>query len=125
MDKHPVCWWEIASADAPRTVEFMQKTFDWEMQHDETTGIWELNVEGDTSNGFKGGGVFTINQKNLPPHSTIYIPVENIEAMAEKVEKFGGKILQAPFVVPDTDFKICVFTEPQGQIIGMIERLSD
>lgn len=34
MHKNPVAWWELASTDAEKTVEFLKKAFEWEMEFD-------------------------------------------------------------------------------------------
>jgi predicted enzyme related to lactoylglutathione lyase len=53
MSNNPVIYWELASHDAPKTVEFLKKVFDWDFAYDHPrtarrtdagAGRWRLHV---------------------------------------------------------------------------------
>ncbi len=70
---------------------------------------------------FSGGGVFTLRRARMP-FLTVYIKVDDIEAKARLVEANGGFIVEAPFEInPKT--KICLFNEPSGVTLAMIEKI--
>ena len=118
MQENPVCYWELASHDAKKSVEFFEKVFDWEMEYDENTTIHELPVDG-SGNDFWGGGIFTLRKARLP-FLTVYLKVEDIEAKAELVMENGGEIIEPVQSLPSGS-KICLFTEPSGVTFAMLE----
>lgn len=119
MRKNPVVYWELASHDAKKTVSFLKKVFGWAPEYDEKTTIYEYPAD-EAQKNFSGGGVFTLRRAKLP-FLTIYIRVDDIEAKAKLVEKHGGFIVQAPNAI-NPGVKICLFNEPSGVTLAMIER---
>jgi predicted enzyme related to lactoylglutathione lyase len=117
--KNPVVYWELASHDAGKTAIFLKKVFGWTPEYDGKSGIFEFPANEARSN-FSGGGVFTLKRAKIP-FLTIYIRVENIEAKAKLVMKYGGFIVEAPFET-SPGVKICLFNEPSGVTLAMLER---
>jgi len=122
MQKNPVCYWELASNDAEKSIKFLKEVFDWGVEYDKKTGIYEIPA-GDASNGFTGGGVFTLRKAKLP-FLTIYVRVDDIDAKAAKIEKLGGYIVEPPFDLPSGS-RICLFNEPSGVTFAMIQPASN
>jgi predicted enzyme related to lactoylglutathione lyase len=118
MGKNQVCYWELASNDAGKSVAFFEKVFGWEMQLDDRLGIHEL-PSGDTSGGFHGGGIFTLRKAKLP-FLTVYIQVDDIEERARAIEEAGGLLVEPPFELP-TGSKICLFNDPSGVTFAMLQ----
>ena len=121
MQGNPVCFWELASHDAEKSVKFFESVFGWKTQYDDKIGIYEFPAEEGAAS-FFGGGVFTLRKARLP-FLTIYIRVEDIEAKAIRIEEEGGFIVEAPFELP-TGSKICLFNEPSGVTFAMLEPAS-
>lgn len=119
VKKNPVVYWELASHDAEKTTTFLKKVFGWAPEYDKKTGIYELPA-GEASREFSGGGVFTLRRAKLP-FLTVYIRVNDIEAKARLVEKHGGFVVEAPFEI-SPNVKICLFNEPSGVTLAMIEK---
>jgi len=120
MQQNPVCYWELASHDAGKTVEFLKQVFGWNPEYDNISGIYEFPAD-ETKTAFAGGGVFTLKKAKLP-FLTIYIRVEDINVKAELVEKYGGFIVEKPFAIsPKTS--ICLFNEPSGVTLAMLEKI--
>ena len=117
MQKNPVVWWELASHDADKTVEFLRKVFDWEVIFDERLGFYTLPDE--TSPEGIGGGVFTLRKARLP-FLALYIQVEDIDAKVRLIEQHGGYIVDPPSVAPGGS-RICLFNEPSGVTLAMIQ----
>ena len=116
---NPVVYWELASHDGVKTTEFMRAVFNWIPEYDAKSTIFEFPA-GDSVQCFNGGGVFTLRRAKLP-FLTIYIQVADIEMKAELITKHGGNIIEAPFEIsPGT--KICLFNEPSGVTLAMIEK---
>lgn len=120
MKKNPVVYWEIASNDAEKSVKFMKDVFEWNFEYDGKTTIHEFPA-GDAQTAFAGGGIFTLRKAKLP-FLTIYIRVDDIEAKAKKIEELGGFIVIPPQEVFSGGPRICLFNEPSGVTLAMIQR---
>ena len=92
MSNNPVIYWELASHDAPKTVEFLRKVFAWDFEYDARTTIHELPVE---LTPVQGGGVFTLRRAKLP-FLTIYIKVDDLDAKVKLIEEAGSFIGDPP-----------------------------
>ncbi|MDP8228894.1 MAG: hypothetical protein P9M15_05525 [Candidatus Electryoneaceae bacterium] len=117
MSENPICYWELASHNAEKSVEFFQKVFGWDFQKDADSPIHELPVV--SVGDFKGGGIFTLQKAKLP-FLTVYIKVDSIIEKIKLIEQEGGFIVIDLFELP-CGTKICLFNEPSGVTFGMIE----
>lgn len=120
MHKHPVSWWELASNDAVATADFMRTVFGWDLPTDEQHSYYE-QLAGAAENGFFGGGIYQ-NEEEGSSWLVLYITVDDVDSMAEKVEQHGGRIVQAPFDVEGLG-RLCLFEEPSGQRLAIIKRV--
>jgi len=118
MPKNPVVFWELASHDMERSVEFFRKVFQWEITFNEKIGFYQVPPF-EESNAASGGYIFTLKRAKLP-FVAVYILVEDIEAMARKVEENGGYIVSPPNAITPA-YKVCLFNEPSGVTFAMIE----
>lgn len=118
MVTNPVCFWELASHDARRSVAFLSALFGWEFVYDAATTIYELAAEPGPEPGLPGG-VFSLRQARLP-FLTIYVRVDDIESMARRVEEEGGLIVVPP-VALGSGSRICLFNEPAGVTLAMVQ----
>lgn len=119
MSANPVCWWELASHDADKTVAFLKKVFDWNLVFDEKLGFYVMPADDEDKQAFGGGGVFTLRKAKLP-FMALYIRVDDIEAKAKLVQEAGGHIVEAPFEI-QSGTKICLFNELSGVTFAMIQ----
>ncbi|MCK4241252.1 MAG: hypothetical protein KAX30_06485 [Candidatus Atribacteria bacterium] len=55
------------------------------------------------------------------PFLTFYVQVKDIDKKAELIEQLGGYILEAPFEIPSGS-RICLFNEPSGVTLTMLEK---
>jgi uncharacterized protein len=116
MSNNPVVYWELASHDATKTVDFLKKVFDWDFEYDVRTTIHELPAE---LTPVRGGGVFTLRRAKLP-FLTIYIKVDDLDAKLKLIEENGGFIVDPPLDLPGGS-RICLFNEPSGVTLAMIQ----
>lgn len=117
MQKNPVVFWELASHDQEKSVEFFRSVFGWQIEFNERLGFYVFEAGEDAPT--VDGGIFTLKRAKLP-FLTIYIQVKNIEEKAKLVEASGGFILEEPFEISPQS-KICLFNEPSGVTFAMIE----
>ncbi|NMC54338.1 MAG: hypothetical protein GYA48_11965 [Chloroflexi bacterium] len=117
MAKNPVVFWELASHDQEKTAQFFRDVFEWEITFNEQLGFY-IVPECFTPEAMEGG-IFTLKRARLP-FVALYIQVEGIEEMVQKVEAAGGSILD-PVIELGSGSKLCLFNEPSGVTFAMIE----
>jgi len=118
MQKNPVVFWELASNDMERSVQFFRDVFDWKIEFNQRLGFYII-PETTPANDAIEGGIFTLKRAKLP-FVSLYIQVENIEEKAILIEEMGGMVIEAPNVIPGGS-TICLFNEPSGVTFAMIE----
>jgi hypothetical protein len=119
MSANPIVWWELASHDAEKSVQFFREVFGWQLDFDEKAGFFKTHDNPPT---VSGGGIFTLRRAKLP-FVALYISVEDIQGMAKKVQEHGGFIVDPPFEVGGGTW-ICLFNEPSGVTFAMIEEVA-
>ena len=109
-----ICYIELPATDVPRSAEFYQNVFRWNMRtrrdgataFDDTTG--------------EVGGAFV---RGRPPASTpgllFYIMVNSVEKTVELVKAHGGEIVQP--VGADAPEITARFRDPGGNVIGLYQ----
>ncbi|NQU06732.1 MAG: hypothetical protein HQ568_11610 [Calditrichaeota bacterium] len=120
VENNPICYWELASHDSEKSVEFFKKVFNWNFEYDEKSTIHEMIAEPEMLQ-LAGGGVFTLKKAKLP-FVALYIKVDDIEAKRKAVEEAGGFIVIEPVDIGGSGTKICLFNEPSGTTWAMIEK---
>lgn len=119
MSDNQIVWWELASHDAGKTVQFLRDVFGWKIEFDEKAGFFKTRHDPPA---VSGGGIFTLRRAKLP-FIALYINVEDIQAMARKVTEHGGFIVDPPLDTGGGEW-ICLFNEPSGVTFGMIQEAS-
>ncbi len=122
MDK--VVHFEIPADNVERATKFYKETFGWRI-----TSVPEMN--------YTLMGTVEVDQNNMPKESgaingglmersfgikgpVITINVANIDVSIEKIQKFGGKIIQGKMEVPNIGY-IAYFQDTEGNILGLIQ----
>ncbi len=118
MQKNPVVFWELASHDMEKSVNFFREVFEWQVEFSERLGFYVIPRVAPSGEDLDGA-VFTLKRAKLP-FLTVYIQVEDIDAKARLVEEKGGFIVEAPFDISPNS-RICLFNEPSGVTFAMIQ----
>ena len=118
MQKNPVVFWELATHDMEKTVEFFREVFEWKIEFNDRLGFYII-PEISPPNEALDGAVFTLKRAKLP-FLTVFIQVEDIEAKAKLISEKGGFIVDEPSEIP-CGSKICLFNEPSGVTFAMLE----
>lgn len=117
MSENPVVYWELASNNADKSVEFFKQAFGWNFEYDKVSTIYELDKE---INQIRGGGIFTLKNAKLP-FLTLYIAVDDVYQKEKEIEKLGAFIvIPAHEILPN--IHICLFNEPSGVTFAMIQK---
>ena len=117
MQKNPVVFWELASHDMEKSVEFFREVFDWQIEFNDDLGFYYVPASSPAES--IDGAVFTLKQAKLP-FLTIYIQVEDIDAKAELIKEKGGLIVEEPNDISPRS-RICLFNDPSGVTFAMIQ----
>lgn len=120
MSSNPIVFWELASFDQEKSVNFFNNVFGWKLEFDERLKFYTASIpKGEDE--FQGGGIFTIKSARLP-FLTLYIKVDDIEAKIKDIVANGGSIAEGPTDVSD-NARICLFNEPSGVTFAMIQKI--
>jgi predicted enzyme related to lactoylglutathione lyase len=122
MQKNPVVFWELASHDMQKSVDFFREVFDWQIEFDDRLGFYVVPDAAPSQAGLDAA-VFTLKHAKLP-FLTLYIQVEDINAKAQLVQEKGGFIVEEPFDISPKS-RICLFNEPSGVTFAMIQSKQD
>src|SRR5580704_13554955 len=113
----PVAYFEIVSPDAARARAFYTELFGWAADADPAMGGYAL-VDTRAGEGAIGGG---IGGSAEPGEAgvKIYMRVDDLDAYLERAEKLGGTRVQPPTKLPGEAGSIAVFTDPDGNQVGL------
>ena len=110
-----VCYIEIPAVDIPRSVDFYQNVFDWNIRRrgngstafddgvGEVSGAW---VQGRPASG--------------QPGLLIYIMVDSVEDTIKRVEANGGEIVQP--LGADAPEITARFRDTEGNVLGLYQQ---
>lgn len=118
MQPDPIVWWELATQDAERSVNFFRKVFNWRLEFDERLGFHTMS-EPEGGSALSGGGIFTLRKARLS-FLALYIQMDDIDAKAGLVEEFGGLLIEPPFPISE-HARICLFNDPSGVTWAMTQ----
>ncbi len=111
-------WCELLTRDVEGSKKFYKELIGWTTE--------DMPAEGGSYTVLKAGGKPVGGLMKMPPqvpkeaptHWSAYVTVDDVDAVAAKVPKLGGKILVPPMDLPDMRF--CVFEDPQGAKLAAI-----
>jgi uncharacterized protein len=111
-------WNELMTTDVEAAKAFYSEVFGWEFQ-DAPSGVPYTLVEVD---GREVGGITILppEVQGSPPRWITYVTVDDVDAVAQKTERLGGKIVVAPQDVPVIG-RYCAIQDPQGAMICAIK----
>lgn len=111
------CWNELMTTDVKAAGEFYSQLLGW------STEDWpgEMPYTVFKSGDIQAGGMMarTPEMGEVPPHWMAYIAVDDVNALAEKVESLGGKIFVPPTDIPSVG-RFAVIADPTGAAVGLM-----
>jgi uncharacterized protein len=124
-ENNAICWAELATRDLARAEAFYAGLFGWNMSdhHASPPGSYRIFGNGD---GMLGGLLrMTEEWGPIPSHWSIYIQVENVDAIVEKAHSLGGKLCFPAFDAPGVG-RIARIDDPSGAgfyVIKFVENM--
>ena len=116
---HPIVHLEIPTTDITRSAAFYRKLFDWTIDHSWGPDYALFSYKLGKSEGLTGGGLDR-KDKIAPGNITIYIQVDDIEAMLEKAVRLGATKVEGKTEIPNTGW-FGLFKDLDGNTIGLFK----
>jgi predicted enzyme related to lactoylglutathione lyase len=111
---NPVVHWEIGGRDVDALAVFYQQLFGWE-----ATGFDADYRLVNLAEGI-GGGLMRCHD-DMPNYVTIYVAVDDLDAILARVRDLGGTPLVPPTPIPGVG-AFALFQDPEGNTIGIIRQ---
>ncbi len=120
MPKHGTfCWNELVTKDEQAAGKFYSELLGWKLVDSGMEGMkYTLLKAGDKD----AGGMMQIQKEwgEVPSHWMSYIAVDDVDALAAKVESLGGKVCVPPTDIPKVG-RFCVVTDPTGANVSLMK----
>ena len=110
----PVVHFEILGKDGKKSQDFYGSLFGWSIDANNPMNYGMVSAPDGAG---IGGGVGPTMDK---PLVTIYVSVDDLAASLRKAESLGGKTVMPPMDVPGGP-KIAQFSDPDGNVIGLLQ----
>jgi predicted enzyme related to lactoylglutathione lyase len=107
---------EIMGTDGPKLRQFYSKLFDWQFQVMSGSDMDYGTIA--PGPGGIGGGVGAT--PGVPNYVTIYVTVDDVNAVLEKAEELGSKTVVPRTVIPNIA-TWALFSDPEGHLVGLVE----
>jgi len=117
-------WTELMTTDVEGAAQFYGALFGWETEEAPTAVVEGMEgvkytvvkVDGDPVGGLTR---MPSECKGMPPCWGVYVTVDDVDAIAAKVEELGGQLLRPPADIPNVG-RFCVIQDPQGAALCAI-----
>lgn len=113
---NPVVHFEIGCRDRAKTTAFYQHLFDWQMT--------EAEISTEIRTGDSDPVTGHIVSLGHEPHfyTNFYVEVADLSESLAKAETLGGRIVIPPIPVPGKKQTFAWFADPDGNMIGLLQR---
>lgn len=105
-------WYELMSPDPDAAAAFYGHVVGWDTQAPPPSDMPYTVL---ATQGRGVAGLMPLPEPGMPPAWMGYIAVEDVDRSAEQVAAAGGRVLRAPFTVPDI-IRLAVVADPQGVV---------
>ena len=112
--KKPVVHFEIGCSDIPKTVDFYQKIFDWNIVAHGNTAAVDTGVPDAIP-----GHINKLGPEDPQQYITFYIETDTIEQDLAAIVENGGEIFVGPLPLPDGR-SFAWFHDVAGNKVGLI-----
>jgi uncharacterized protein len=117
------CWTELATNNLDGAADFYEKVFGWEIQKGDNSADGMEYREFSPRGGEPMGGMYDMKaifgDNQPPPHFVNYIAVDDVDALAARVESLGGKCCHEPKDIPNVG-RMVTISDPAGAVVVLI-----
>ncbi len=118
----PIVHYEIAAKDSKKLQGFYEGLFGWTFAPAPQPNYNMINGKQGAEFGIDGG-IYQVEGQD-PAGVRLYANVDDAEAYMAKVAGLGGTVVVPAMEVPGGGIKIGVFTDPEGNVAGVVETLT-
>jgi predicted enzyme related to lactoylglutathione lyase len=111
----PVVHFEIIGKDAANSQKFYADLFGWDIDADNPLNYGNVTA----GEGGIGGGVGPTMDGSV--RTMFYVSVEDLQAKIDAAQALGATTVMPPMDVPGGP-SIAMFTDPDGNLIGLMKR---
>jgi predicted enzyme related to lactoylglutathione lyase len=113
----PVAFFEVTSPEPERAQRFYGELFEWDVVAPPEMGGYALVDTGAGEAAASGG----IGPSQGPDDAgvKIYVRVDDLDGYLARAEQLGGKAVVPPTDLPGDYGRIAVFTDPDGNPVGL------
>lgn len=119
MNSHPVVMFEVIAKDQARLLDFYHAVFGWEF--DIKGGFAYINFEPATMTTLGGIGETEPDVPGYERGRNFYLATDDLDANLAAVTDHGGAVYVAPPAHPVDRYRYAMFTDPEGNIVGLLE----
>jgi predicted enzyme related to lactoylglutathione lyase len=117
----PVVHFEVVGRDGEKLQSYYAELFDWNVNADNEMKYGLVDRQENLSSDGTGiGGGIGQGPEGYGGHVTFYVEVPNVEESLAKAESLGGTRVMGPETIMDR-LVLGQFTDPEGNVIGLIE----
>jgi predicted enzyme related to lactoylglutathione lyase len=112
------CWADVTSPDVDATAAWYSDLFGWQADR-----APQPEAGGYTMFSKDGKSVAAVSPpmpgtEGVPPHWSVYLAAEDVDAIAGRVRQAGGTVMMDPFDVFDSG-RMTVAADPSGAVFGL------
>lgn len=110
-----VVHFEIVGKDGKKLQNFYSKLFDWKIDANNSMNYGQVSA----ADAGLGGGIAPA-QPEEANRVTVYVEVDDLNGFLKTAEGLGGRTIMPPTDVPGGP-SIAMFTDPEGNVAGLIK----
>ena len=117
------CWHELSSPDVAKSRQFYGDLFGWTYSEMDMgpAGTYTLARQGDRD---VGGIMKHDASTGAPPCWLAYATSPDVDKLAERAGKMGGKVIAPPMDIPNVG-RFTIVADPQGGVLGALKGTSE
>jgi len=112
-------WTELMTTNVPAAKAFYGAVLGWKLKDEDMPSGPYTAIE---AGGEQVGGMMRMPvavPQGTAPHWAAYVTVEDVDAVAKRVQQNGGIVLVPPTDIPSIG-RVCRFRDPQGAVLNAI-----
>ena len=114
------CWNELATNNLEAARKFYTELLGWKLHTSDAAGMNYIEIE---AAGRRVGGMYQTTPEmggQMPPHWMAYVAVDDVDALAARVESLGGRVCVPPTDIPKVG-RFSVINDPAGAVLSIIK----
>jgi hypothetical protein len=119
------CWFELASADAKRSIPFLEQLYGWKL---ETMAMPQGEYHFLSNQTGTIGALYELGEEqrkmSVPPHFGVYFLVKNCDESFAKATALGAEVLVPPMSVSDYG-RMAVLRDPTGAVFSLWQSMGE